>query len=280
MILVDILTLIRIKDWLKNIIIFFPLIFSGYLFDSSKYLILVIGFIVFALVSSFIYVLNDILDVNKDISHPLKKKSKPIANGKISIFSSLLILILLFIILSIILFFYPILLNGILLYLFVNLTYNFGIKNIPYFEFLLISLGYIIRIDTGSLLINVESSNLIIISVYCLANFFIILKRVGEINLNVQTTRHALKYYNLQQLRYLAVLSILILFLTLLTYIYWINYKLIFSILFIFIFLFQYYNLTIYTSKGERPISLIFSNLILLTTALLAFFTSFIIYFN
>tara|TARA_B100000886_G_C20011898_1_gene322318 strand:+ start:62 stop:289 length:228 start_codon:yes stop_codon:yes gene_type:complete len=74
MILVDILTLIRIKDWLKNIIIFFPLIFSGYLFDSSKYLILVIGFIVFALVSSFIYVLNDILDVNKDISHPLKKK--------------------------------------------------------------------------------------------------------------------------------------------------------------------------------------------------------------
>ena len=61
----EVLKLIRIKDWLKNIIIFFPLIFSGYLFDLSNYSKLVIGFFTFSFISSIIYILNDILDIER-----------------------------------------------------------------------------------------------------------------------------------------------------------------------------------------------------------------------
>ena len=81
----EFLKLIRIKDWLKNIIIFFPLIFSGYLFDLSNYSNLVIGFISFSIVSSIVYILNDILDIERDKVHPTKKYTKPLASGRISI---------------------------------------------------------------------------------------------------------------------------------------------------------------------------------------------------
>ena len=61
-----IINLIRLKDWLKNILIFFPLIYSGLLFDGSYYTILILGFITFCIVSSCIYILNDILDFERD----------------------------------------------------------------------------------------------------------------------------------------------------------------------------------------------------------------------
>ena len=91
----DILNLIRIKDWLKNIIIFFPLIFSGQFFNSTNYLSLLIGFFTFSVVSSFIYILNDILDIEADKKHPKKKYNKPIASNKISISRAYVILLIL-----------------------------------------------------------------------------------------------------------------------------------------------------------------------------------------
>ena len=75
----NIANLLRVKDWLKNIIIFFPLIFSGSLFKYDNYTILFLGFITFCIISSFIYVVNDILDVKKDRLHPQKKFLKPIS---------------------------------------------------------------------------------------------------------------------------------------------------------------------------------------------------------
>ena len=62
----DILNLIRIKDWLKNIIIFLPLIFSGQLFNSTNYFSLMIGFFTFSVISSLIYILNDIWKINSE----------------------------------------------------------------------------------------------------------------------------------------------------------------------------------------------------------------------
>ena len=80
-----IINLIRVKDWLKNILIFFPLIYSGLLFDQSYYTILILGFITFCTVASCIYMINDILDVERDKQHPIKKFTKPIAAKKVSI---------------------------------------------------------------------------------------------------------------------------------------------------------------------------------------------------
>ena len=101
----ELLNLIRVKDWLKNIIIFFPIIFSGLLFDTSNYIKLIICFLSFSIVSSFIYVLNDILDIKQDKKHPIKKITKPLASGKVSIIIAYAVLSVLFLI-SCILFYY------------------------------------------------------------------------------------------------------------------------------------------------------------------------------
>ena len=131
----------------------------------------------------------------------------------------------------------------------INLFYNFGLKKIPYIEIFLISFGYIIRIDVGSKLINVESSIFIIISIYCLVLFFLLLKRVGEMNHTGDKqnykSRKVLKYYNKSTLKFLATISLIFLLIILLLYIININYKLIFSFVFVTYFLFNYFKLTI-----------------------------------
>ena len=73
------LKLLRIKDWLKNVIIFLPLIFSGNLKYEYFYFDLIIAFFLFSLTSSFIYIINDIVDVEDDKKHPLKINKKPLA---------------------------------------------------------------------------------------------------------------------------------------------------------------------------------------------------------
>jgi 4-hydroxybenzoate polyprenyltransferase len=76
--------LARPKQWVKNFFVFAPLLFSkhifeaGYVFNSFK------AFFTFCIISSAVYIINDILDVDSDRSHP-KKKYRPIASGEISI---------------------------------------------------------------------------------------------------------------------------------------------------------------------------------------------------
>ena len=79
------LELIRIKDWLKNLLLLTPLIFSGNILNFDVYQSLFISFIFFSLTTSAVYIINDINDIKSDRSHPFKLKTKPIARGDISI---------------------------------------------------------------------------------------------------------------------------------------------------------------------------------------------------
>ena len=78
----DYLSLIRIKHWIKNLLIFIPLICSG-LFSTKNILISILGFFAFSFACSFIYVVNDLNDIEKDKMH-INKKKRPLANGRIS----------------------------------------------------------------------------------------------------------------------------------------------------------------------------------------------------
>ena len=86
--------LIRIKHWLKNILIFLPLIFSKNLLHLNSLLTTIIGFLAFSLIASIVYINNDINDIEKDKKH-IEKKKRPIASGKISIKKATIVEILL-----------------------------------------------------------------------------------------------------------------------------------------------------------------------------------------
>jgi len=78
------LRLIRIKHWLKNGLIFLPLFFSANLFKKELLYNSIIAFFVFSFVSSMVYIINDINDIEKDKKHP-KKCKRPLASGEISV---------------------------------------------------------------------------------------------------------------------------------------------------------------------------------------------------
>ena len=277
-----IIDLIRLKDWLKNILIFFPLIYSGLLFDQSYYTILILGFITFCIVASCIYMINDILDVERDKQHPIKKITKPIAANKVSIKQSYFILCSFIIIFLFLLYFQPNLYFSILFYIIINLGYNLIFKNIPYFELILLSSGYVIRIDAGSKILSIDSSILMLTSTFFLALFFLTLKRLSEIN-NFETvdnypTRNVLKFYKKNYLTKLSLFSILSLVSTLFIYAFTKNISLIISIFLVFIFLVHYFIIVRKNNSGENPISLILKNKILLLLCMLIMLSSLLIY--
>ncbi len=278
----NILVLLRVKDWLKNIVIFFPILFSSQLFNTFHYANLLIGFISFSILSSFVYVLNDIIDVKNDKNHPLKRFQKPLANGMIQILTAYILIVLLLLTTLIFIYFFPELRLSLLFYIFLSLIYNFGIKKIPYLEIIILSLGYVVRTDCGSRIISVESSTLMLIAVFSIGIFFILLKRFSELNLNIdldnRPTRNVLNYYNKNIINFLTVISLIALSIVFIIYILLVNYLLFICFLLIIFFLLRYFLLVKDTHNAENPISFILSNKFLIIIAILILFSSLIIY--
>ncbi|MEW6062156.1 MAG: UbiA family prenyltransferase, partial [Bacteroidota bacterium] len=122
--------LLRPSQWLKNTFVFAPLIFSKHLFDETYVTAALIAFVAFSLVSSAVYIINDIVDREADKLHPIKKE-RPIASGKISSVSGSGIAVIIFssgLYLSQIL---PLFFTGILLsYFILQLLYSFTLKHV------------------------------------------------------------------------------------------------------------------------------------------------------
>ena len=75
--------LVRIKQWYKNLVIFLPLVFTFSLLNLDSLFLTIVGFIVLGLISGALYIRNDILDIDFDKQHPVKKL-RPLSSGKIS----------------------------------------------------------------------------------------------------------------------------------------------------------------------------------------------------
>ena len=193
------LELFRVKHYIKNLLIFTTIIFGADLFTNDFYKIL-IGFISFSLMSSVIYIINDIIDYDLDKKTPVKK-NKPISSGKISKDKALKISILTFFLSLILNYFTGSLFSYLYLlaYFLLNLFYSFYGKNIPYLDLLLIITFYIIRIDYGAMILNV-----------------ILTKRRVEIE--NKKCRKVLKKYDKKRLRIFSIISLILM---LICYVIW-----------------------------------------------------------
>lgn len=257
----NILTLIRIKDWSKNVIIFLPLIFSENLKNDSYYLDLFLVFILFSLTSSFIYIINDIVDIKNDKKHLLKLKKKPLASGKISIKISLFILLLIAVLLISFLQNYKLLYPHVIFYLLINISYSLFFKRLPIIDVLLISVGYLIRLDVGSVVINVQTSLFLAGTIFFLACFIIFIKRYIEIkNNNSKSTT----FYSEKNLKIFIFLSSIFFFLTLSFFTFIIDLRLIILIPFLVLIFVRYYKSSITYNLGEFPLDLILKDKIIL----------------
>ncbi len=146
----------RPRQYAKNAFIFAPLFFDRRLFDLKAIILSFLGFITLCILSSGVYVLNDIIDVDADRNHP-QKKYRPIAAGKISIRNAKIFCVFLFTAAFIMSFF----LNKhfFLLCIFmviINIGYSFKLKHIPLIDIITIGILFIIRVLSGAVLIKVK----------------------------------------------------------------------------------------------------------------------------
>lgn len=173
--------LLRPKQWIKNFFVFGPIIFSNNLMNFDLLKRNVLTFISFCLISSTVYILNDIVDRESDKKHPVKC-NRPIASGKISLLQALIIGILLCLIsLSLAISINKYIVAIICLYILNNITYSFKLKNIFLIDILSISLGFILRVLAGGISTTVQVSKWIILCTLFLSLFLGFGKRRNEL---------------------------------------------------------------------------------------------------
>lgn len=191
------LKLIRIKHYLKNFLVFAPLLFSGNLFEVTLLLKTLLSFIAFSFTASVVYIINDIRDVEKDKLHPIKKE-RPIASGKVSKKEGIILAILLFIISIFInwnISTSPISFIILLSYLLMNIAYSFGLKNLPIIDILILSIGFLLRVFYGAVILNLNVSNWLYLTILSISFYLGLGKRRNEIDKS-KNSRKVLEHYN------------------------------------------------------------------------------------
>ena len=179
--MIDYLRLLRPRQWLKNVFVFAGLIFSRQFFYPDSIEKTIYAFLVFCLLSSSGYIINDILDYKEDRAHPAKSK-RPIAAGKIkrgqaaSVGTMLLLLSLCSAYLLGTEFFCV-----CLIYLATIVLYSVAIKNIVILDVLFVAIGYVLRAMAGAVVIEVEISSWLLLCTLLIALFMAISKRRTEI---------------------------------------------------------------------------------------------------
>ncbi|MCL1949868.1 MAG: UbiA prenyltransferase family protein [Turicibacter sp.] len=193
--------LLRVNHYLKNLLIFLPLIFSINFFNLPYFILVATGFLSFSLLASAIYIINDIKDRHEDAMHPTKKM-RPISSGEIPIRTGISIGVFLLaaaFIGGLALFQIqesPGILIFPFLYLLNNYAYTFKIKQIPILDVLSIAVGFLFRVMFGASIINVPVSPFLYLTILTLAFYMGYGKRRGEYKAAHQ--RKSLQRYSLK----------------------------------------------------------------------------------
>jgi 4-hydroxybenzoate polyprenyltransferase len=146
----------RPRQWTKNIFVFASLVFDGKLLQLDNLLRTLAGFGLFCIISSAVYIFNDILDLDADRNHPVKR-NRPIASGRLPVPVAILagtLLTLAALVLGFLLAWQFALV--LLLYFSMMLVYSKWLKHIPILDVLILAAGFVLRVHAGSTLILVE----------------------------------------------------------------------------------------------------------------------------
>jgi 4-hydroxybenzoate polyprenyltransferase len=146
----------RPRQWTKNAFLFAALVFDGKLFHLADFLRTLAGFGLFCLISSAVYIFNDLLDVESDRQHPVKK-NRPIASGKLPVWMAMAagIVLVLFTLVAGYLLAWQFALT-LLVYFAMMLAYSKWLKHILILDVLILAAGFVLRVHSGTTLIVVE----------------------------------------------------------------------------------------------------------------------------
>lgn len=194
------LTLLRPYQYIKNVLLFFPVFFAEKATDGAAMGRVSGGFVAFCALASAVYILNDYRDRAHDRLHP-DKRNRPLASGAADARMALLLMVLLagsaiaaFAWMS------PLALGLAVVYVAINAAYSLGLKNHSIVDLSLLSAGYVVRVYVGAALAEVPVSNWIVLMTFLLAFFLGLAKRREDVLLAASGTevRKSVSGYSLE----------------------------------------------------------------------------------
>lgn len=188
----------RPHQWVKNLFVLAPLVFAKELTDTEVLARATLGFVLFCLISSAVYIINDLVDADADRAHPVKR-FRPIASGAvttdaakttasalviISVGTSLLLGVAFF--------------GALVGYFLLNIAYSFSLKRVAYLDVLCIACGFEFRVLAGAFAAMVRPSMYLLLVTFLLAVFLGLGKRLHELTQNedLYDRRLALRGYS------------------------------------------------------------------------------------
>ncbi len=266
----NLIDLIRVKQWYKNLIIFLPLVFAENLFNVRYFLLTVIGFISLCAVSSSYYIINDIIDREKDKKHP-EKKLRPIASGKIKIWQAIILAIVSFVVAIVLAinlsFYFTYFVLGLFL---LTMLYSFFLKNEPFLDILVIAINFVIRAVSGAFVFLIDKKPYVIVSpwlILCpffLSIFLSVGKRESDLKFlgeEAASHRKVLNIYNKDLTRALMLIATTLLIITYSLYVFFSEFKLLLLTLPVALYIiFRYFYLIESGSKIARHTELIYKD--------------------
>jgi len=196
--------ILRPTQWVKNLFLFTPLVFSKHLFQADYFLPEVWAFFVFCIISSSAYIINDIADREVDRQHPVKK-NRPLAAGTMTVSQSVALALVLVAVAVLLGRGFPVGFQYVaLLYFLMNVAYSFWLKRVILLDMFIVAAGFMIRVLAGAYSIDVATSHWLVLCTLFVSLFLATSKRRGELVLRQQTQgyegRAVLKEYDLSSL--------------------------------------------------------------------------------
>lgn len=176
-----ILTSLRPRQWTKNFFLFAALVFSKSVFQGPLLIKTVGSFIIFCLLSGAEYLFNDLMDLKQDRIHPLKKQ-RPLASGKLSVLTAVIVLVILFAIGLVTSFLLSNAFGWIaLIYILMMLGYTIIFKHVVILDVIIIAIGFVLRAIAGAVVIELSISSWLLVCTIFLALFLALSKRRHEL---------------------------------------------------------------------------------------------------
>lgn len=206
----EILITMRPKQWYKNLVIFIGIAFSLNLLNFNLWVTVIAAFLIFCLLSGSIYLINDLLDIEKDRKHP-KKNKRPLPSGTLKPYQAILSAVI-FLLIS---FIWSYLINTAFLatalsFFLLMIVYSLFLKHYIIVDILVISTGFVIRAIAGAVAISVFVSPWLIICAFLLALFLALGKRRHELLLlgdDAKKHRQSLEGYSSQILDQMTIIT-------------------------------------------------------------------------
>ncbi len=177
----EIFKTIRPAQWIKNFFVFTPLLFSQNLFNAGLFARSFSGFVIFCAASGAVYLVNDVLDRERDRCHPAKA-SRPIAAGRLSVRAALITAVMDMGLCSAAAWVLSVRFFAFLTaYLMINILYSLFLKDVVILDVMLIASGFVLRVLAGSAAISVPTSHWLVLCTGLIALFLGFSKRRHEL---------------------------------------------------------------------------------------------------